>query len=100
MEPDVELFCAWCESRFAKAAREHRRQVKGGRDYFYCSRSCQTRARNKANPPKGDARRLDAGNRRDYLTPFRWFLLRARQHSKGKGPTDLTLEYLRWLWVS
>lgn len=57
---------------------------------------------NQVSPRKGDTRHLDPGNKRDHLTPFRWFLARcqyrAKDRRRGRGPTDLTLEYLQTLW--
>lgn len=36
----IELNCAQCNALFKLAAKEYRRQVKRGRQLFFCSRSC------------------------------------------------------------
>lgn len=42
---------------------------------------------------------MNADNRRDRLTQFRWYIARA-VYRKQYGPTDLTAEYLESLWDS
>lgn len=36
----MEVICQQCGIKFEKEDKEVRRQVKEGRDYFFCSRSC------------------------------------------------------------
>lgn len=47
-ESDISLTCVWCGSVFAIPRREFRRQVKNGRDRFFCSRSCAAKYGNEA----------------------------------------------------
>lgn len=94
MEPGISLACAYCDKPFEKVAREHRRQLKKGKTHFYCRQSCQVSAGNKMSP-RGDGSGLVADNRRDALTPFRWYILRARQR---KHTYDIDAAYLLVLW--
>jgi hypothetical protein len=71
--------------------------VKRGQTYFYCSQSCQISVANRVSP-HGKTDHLNAANRRDEFTPFRWFMLRVRGREARKGVTDLTLDYLKRLW--
>ncbi len=54
------------------------------------------------NPGNGHAPKWTAESRPqrsfDELSPFRWFVLRARQRVH-KGPTDLSPEYLKGIWI-
>lgn len=95
MEPDISLICAYCDKPFEKVAREHRRQLKVGKTHFYCRRSCQVSAGNKISP-RGDGSGLTADNRRDDHTPFRWYILRARQR---KHEHNIDTAYLKRLWA-
>lgn len=53
---------------------------------------------NKTTPRKGNPDALIADNRRDDLTPFRWFIGRVRARPR-KGASDLTPEFLKDLWA-
>lgn len=101
MEPNVTLKCGWCQRSFPKSAREHRRQVKTGRTWFYCGHSCNTSAKNAKSPNTHKLNRR--GRARDDDSPFRWYLLRIQHRVKhrrsARGGTDLTLEVLRGLWA-
>jgi hypothetical protein len=48
--------------------------------------------------PHGTAVHLDPANRRDEMTPFRWYMLRIRARESRRGTTDLTLDYLKRVW--
>lgn len=100
MPSGVSLSCAnpVCGRPFEKAKNEYNRRKRLGQDAFYCTQSCQMVVSNQLSPRQGDASRLIAGNRRDECTPFRWFVLRARQRAYKKGPTNLTPSYLKELW--
>ncbi len=89
----VSLTCAFCLGSFEKEKKEYDRQVRRGRERFYCGQACSGHQHNREHPQQGNQDNLVADNRRDSLTPFRWFLARAR-HRKHKGHTDLTAEYL------
>ncbi len=100
MEKKIILNCAHCGESFEKEAREHRRQLKEGKSIFYCSLSCVCKERNKNNPPKGNVKNLQADNRRDEYTQFRWFVNRGNYRGKRKRKygCDLTVEFLKELW--
>jgi hypothetical protein len=101
MEKKIILNCAYCKKSFEREAREHRRQLKEGKDIFYCSLSCVCKERNKNNPPKGNIENFkDRVKRKDQYTPFRWFILRAEYRGKRKRKygCDLTVEFLKKLW--
>jgi very-short-patch-repair endonuclease len=46
MKPDVKLTCAWCSKEFYLYAKEYERQIRNGRTYFFCSRTCVAKKRN------------------------------------------------------
>lgn len=96
----MPLSCAnpACGRPFDKAKNEYNRRKRLGQEEFYCTQSCQVIVSNQLSPRQGDASRLNAGNRRDERTPFRWFVLRARQRAAKKGPTNLTPSFLKELW--
>lgn len=95
----MQINCATCNKEFEKDAREHKRQLKAGRNKFFCSRKCAAIKNNEENPRKGNVALLNSSNRRDEYTPFRWFILRAQYRDKNKKRnSDLTVEYLKGLW--
>lgn len=93
----VALVCSFCRNPFEKKQNEYDRQLRNGRTEFFCSRSCHGQNHNAQHPQKGDRDRLKDGRLRDDLSPFRWFMLRVKSRPH-KGPSDLTLEYLKSLW--
>lgn len=94
----VSLVCGVCGKAFEKPANEYRRRIKAGAVEFYCGLSCTSVHSNAVSPRKGNPQYLIADNRKDKFTAIRWFLRRARNRTKRKGPTDLTEEYLKELW--
>ena len=90
----VELICGCCGKKFERLASEVKRCRKRGIYQTYCSNSCSGKIHNigKSN---GVTDHLCAGNRRDMLTPFRWFIARARNRDKE---TNLSSDYLKDLW--
>lgn len=109
-ETAIETKCVYCEKTFVRTLCEHKRSLRLGRPEF-CSKSCACSFGNKTNPRPGAIQNIGekAVRKKDQFTPFRWFLNRARLRSKdrvfygrgcrkGKGPTDLTLEYLKKIW--
>lgn len=96
----IELSCTNCSSHFEIPLNEYKRQIKKGRDYFFCSRSCSAIKSNKDNPRPGNPENLIADNKRDDFTPFRWFVNRGNFRSKTKKRYDcnLTVEFLKTLW--
>lgn len=95
----IDLICANCGEKFEKQLKEYNRQVKSGKNRFFCDLSCVAVIRNKEHPGKGDASRLTSNNRKDEFTPFRWYVLRAQfRDRKKKYGCDITVEYLKLLW--
>jgi hypothetical protein len=97
-EPPIRLRCANCKSPFNKLRREHRRLEARGQKLFYCTQSCAARMNNRL-VPRGNLANLLKGKHDDELSPFRWFICRARYRTK-KGPTDLTAAYLARLYIA
>lgn len=99
METQVRLHCAQCGKVVLRPKKEYDRQVRKGRDKFFCTHSCHYNFYGLSNP---NPQNLHANNRRDGFTPFRWFLLRVRYRAGSKNqlrePSDLTLDYLKDLW--
>jgi len=95
----VELTCAGCACSFARSRSEVTRQERHARSRFYCSRSCYARTVGKynlgADLGQGHVDVLNAGNRRDRWSPYRYFLRKARNRDPY---TDLDLPYLADLW--
>jgi hypothetical protein len=76
--------------------KEYTRQIKKGREHFYCSLSCSLSHRNKTNPPtKG--MKINHPGRVDEFTPFRYYVRKAKTRGKSH---DLDLAYIKQLWES
>lgn len=93
----VIVVCKECKKEVEKNVGEINRRKRLGSSNFYCGRSCANRDGNRKSPRGGNIKLLVADNRRDEYTPFRWFLARVKARPR-KGPSDLTVEYLKWLW--
>ena len=94
----VQVRCAGCGSIFEKTKGEYDRQVRKNSDYqFYCTRKCFGRHKAVGNlpPDRGNVSHLDAGNRQDEFSAFRYFLNKARNR---KHEYDIDLPYLKSLW--
>lgn len=94
----MTVVCNWCNNEVLKKNKELRRCLRRGQQNFFCNRSCVARYKNKLNPPPGNKANLVANNRKDALTPFRWFLARIR-YRVSKGSSDITEAYLQDLWT-
>jgi len=97
----TEVTCTFCEKKFQKRQAEIDRSSVSGKRHF-CSRVCSItwlQTYRKVANPAGNPKNLNAENRRDEFTPFRYFLRQAKPRSEksGKG-YDLTLEYIAQLW--
>ena len=99
MPSTVRLICSnpACRVAFDKPRNEYERRTRQGHGEFFCTLTCGAVLSNARFPRKGDASHLDPGNKRDELTPFRWFVARAR-YRKRKGPTNVPPSYLKELW--
>lgn len=94
---EISLICNFCSKPFNRRLAEYERQIGKGNERVFCSRSCAAIDINARTVRKGNPEYLIFDNRRDEWTPFRWFILRARQR-KHKGETNITVEYLKELW--
>ncbi len=92
----IDLICATCTKPFKKYKGEYDRRIRDGATRFFCNLSCTMVAGNKS--PKRHSKPPPPGSNRHALTPFRWFIARAR-YRKQYGLTDITPEYLRELWA-
>jgi len=117
MGKTINLTCAQCGVEFQKARSEYNRQVKRGRDYFFCKQTCATvhgnnkheeeckllgkdpyeHAKKNIKPWMGNAKNQSA---KDDLTPFRWFILRAEYRGKRNSRKEckITAGYLKQLF--
>lgn len=48
MKQSIKLNCAWCNKEFYLYAKEYDRQIRNGRNYFFCSRTCVAEKRNSS----------------------------------------------------
>jgi hypothetical protein len=92
----IKLVCSGCGEFFMKAKKEYARQKKRGQERFFCTQSCRTSLQNK-EVPRGTVEHLKADNRRDEMTPFRWYILRVKGRPRH-GRYTVTLQYLKRLW--
>ena len=47
---DINLLCSYCDKKFSISYGEYNRQIKKGREYFFCSRSCAAKKGNAERP--------------------------------------------------
>lgn len=96
----IALHCTNCGKSFKRRLAEYKRSNKATGNHF-CTSSCQSSYCNThQRKGKGEFYRsahLDPSNRKDRLSPFRWFLARCR-YRRTKWDCDLTLDYLVALW--
>lgn len=94
----VTLICQKCDKQFLRKAKEHRRCSKKGIS-IACGKSCAASLRNKIHS-KGNAKNFHGkvGKGRDEYSPYRYYLGKAKTRI-AYGSTDLTLEYLKELWI-
>ena len=98
----VEIQCCACGMFFVKSKKEYDRQVRNGKNNFYCSRKCVGKVNSK-NLGKhlgvGDVSNLIANNRKDEYTPFRHYMKRIRTRNIEKGKEyDVDVQYLKKIW--
>lgn len=94
----VKATCSNCGIEFEKRKADFDRTERRGLRHF-CCRRCFIIRSNKEHP-RGDVRRFGdkKGRVLDEYSPFRWFMIRARQRRERQGETDLSLEWLKLLW--
>jgi hypothetical protein len=107
----INLTCAQCGVEFQKARNEYNRQTKKGKDKFFCKQTCSTTFFNKVRMERAKTQGKDPWTKknlepylgkghRDELTPFRWFILRAKYRAKRteRKVCNITPEYLKDLF--
>lgn len=78
----VIIKCSGCDLEYQKEKKEYDRQVRKGREKFYCTLQCGS-----------------ANNKRTELTPFNGFLTHVRKNAALREiEFDLTVENLKNLW--
>lgn len=103
MSKMIELVCSECDKPFDKVKREYDRQVRNGRNYFFCSRHCTGK-----NNRKNLGNHLGMGRPEnlipyqftsDEFSPFRHYLKKVRNRFIEKDkPYNVDLLYLKGLW--
>lgn len=94
----IKVKCSNCNKPIKKSISEYNRSIKIGRRFF-CSRACSASKRNTELSKdifRGMATRLVPDNRRDDLTPFRFYTHVIRNRKK-ESSIDET--YLKSLWL-
>ena len=104
VRPISTITCAFCGGPHTIRQAEHDRRLRKNPHYqFYCSLKCVSDGGGKHNLGVhlglGHPESLNAGNRKDDLSGFRYLLNKARNRKKHE-PTDLDLPYLKELWDS
>lgn len=97
----VILQCENCGKIIERRAAEAKRCAKRGFKTV-CSRSCGATLANTGKPNKNKnwAKYLKCGSESNDLSPFRYFVNKAKcaDRTTRYGQQDLTLEYLKSLW--
>ena len=98
----IEITCANCNSLFDKALNEYNRQIKNGKNRFFCGRACLRLKLNEEFPPKGNINNLVVKTV-DQYSDFRWFISRIKTRNKNNEVgyiCNLSLDFLKKLWES
>ena len=100
----IKIMCASCGKQTEKPATEIKRQQKKGKTKFYCNLKCS--GKNNCNhleiyrKQTSEIIKKYCGNRQDEYSPFRYHLNISKKRSqKYNRNFDLTLEFLKELWV-
>ena len=111
----VQLICHYCHKTFFKEKKEYIRQIKRGRDIFYCGLSCATylnpgvlkqREYAKSHPEETYNTMISSPKykkrAKDEYSSFRIYLTnlnnRLKNFSKRKTTCDLDFYFLKELW--
>lgn len=103
----MEISCSGCSAIFTKIRKEHDRQVRSGRKYFFCSRRCFGKNKGKNNLNDGNRlsehmsqmQKLAATTNTKYFGEDKAFAEILRRVRQRKKEHDLDLEFLRDLWT-
>ena len=94
-----------CNKEFEKDRREHDRQVRNGKNNFFCSLSCTATFNNykldKGNKMKGNLRIGGEKIPRTLDRKLKYYIRKAKSRAKDKNiETNIDVEYLKNLWES
>lgn len=89
----VELICDYCGKKFERRKAEVNRSKRLDRKQ-YCSRKCQGCVACSHLSKNGNTNNLQANNRKDQYSPFRWHL----RNAKRRRECTITLEDLKEQW--
>ena len=99
----VSLICSGCGKDFEKSAHEYYRCIRNGQINHFCSLACfgkyGVKVAHLRTTPNYEIKH-HAGNRRDSLTPFRYFhkIIRGRAEKVSRKQYDITVDELHELW--
>lgn len=97
----TNLICNHCGKSFEREIRRHTQCLKKGYKIF-CSKSCSITFRNLHTERKNwnySHILKYAGNKKDQLSPFKYFITKCKERKKQKGDNyDIDLSYLKNLW--
>lgn len=93
----VKVKCDGCGTTFEKPASEHKRSTALKRRTF-CTRSCVGKNNHKhLDKYKGNISNLKSDNRKDEVTPYKYYMKNIKQRYKT---IDITLQDLHEQWVN
>ncbi len=97
MISETKCRCECCSKEFFRRTAEVNRNKKRGRR-VYCGNGCSAKATysEKLKYAKRNIDHLQPDNKSDEYTPFRWYILRAKQRKQHEF--NLDLQYLKELW--
>jgi hypothetical protein len=100
MSSIISLKCANCGKKFNRLKKECDRQIKKGKNKFYCSISCSSSDNNRKRKislkTKEKLSSINLNNKNGYKGEFTCFLNKARNRNK---PFNLSEEYLQSIWT-
>lgn len=98
----INIICASCGNTSSKSKNEINRQIKRGRNQFYCNRKCA--GKNKDNIERlkqfeNNFKKVKYTRKSDELASFRWYMKIVRKNSRQRNHEyDIDCEYLQKLW--
>ena len=81
----IELKCNNCDSLFKRKEFDLKSKIERNQIHFFCSKKC-------SNSHVSEILKKQADNKKDELSPYRWYI---RTSKYRKKETDLTPEYLK-----
>ena len=101
----TKIICANCGKQIEKLAAEIKRQKKKGKTKFYCNLKCAGRDNcshlEQYSKQTTEVIKKYCDNRQDEYSPYRYhFNIAKRRSLTYKRDFDITLEFLKELWLS